>query len=173
MTKFPKLENRRRIYDLLLKNPGLHLSKIAELLNIRISLAEYHLLFLEKHNIIITISETGYRRYYIKGVTIGPKEKRILAVLRQEIPLKIVLFLLKNQNATHKEILERFEIAKSTLSYHLKKLVNRGIINIQMLNNEKTYKVMNENEIMMLLIRFKPYRLLDGFKDIWADLTVD
>ena len=106
-------------------------------------------------------------------IVIGPKEKRILAVLRQEIPLKIVLFLLKNQNATHKEILERFEITKSTLSYHLKKLVNRGIINIQMLNNEKTYNVMNENEIMMLLIRFKPYRLLDGFKDIWADLTVD
>ena len=42
------LDIRRKIYDLILLNPGLHLSKIAEMVNIRVSLAEYHLQFMEK-----------------------------------------------------------------------------------------------------------------------------
>jgi len=50
-----ELETRRKIYELIEKNPGLHLSKIAELLKMRVSLAEYHLLFLEKKDTIETI----------------------------------------------------------------------------------------------------------------------
>ena len=41
----------QQIYTLIQKNPGLHLSKIAEQLNMRISHVEYHLLYLEKNGI--------------------------------------------------------------------------------------------------------------------------
>ena len=173
MDKFLKLETRRKVCDLLSKNPGLHLSKIAEMLNIRISLAEYHLLYMERNNIITAVAEKGYKRYFIESSMIGSKDKRTLAILRQENPLKIVLFLLENPNTIHKEILEKFDISKSTLSYHLKKLVKKGIISIQILSKEKTYKVINEKEIINLLIRFKPYAVLESFKDIWRDLKVE
>jgi len=60
-----ELETRRKIYDLISKNPGLHLSKISELLKMRISLVEYHMRYLEK---IVTVDKkTGFSRYFLKG----------------------------------------------------------------------------------------------------------
>ncbi|HUS99823.1 MAG TPA: helix-turn-helix domain-containing protein [Candidatus Thermoplasmatota archaeon] len=60
------LETRRKIYDIISKNPGLHLSKIADLLSMRISHVEYHVNFLEKHEIITIEKSTGYKRFYLK-----------------------------------------------------------------------------------------------------------
>ena len=75
MNELLEIETRRNIYDLITKNPGLHLSKIAQLLSLRLSLVEYHLRYLEKNNIILGISEEGYKRYYIENVKIGAEEK--------------------------------------------------------------------------------------------------
>lgn len=91
------VQSQQKIYELIQKNPGLHLSKISELMNMRLSLAQYHLLNLEHDNLIISVTEGGYKRYYVKDSTIGTEEKKLLALLRQEIPLKIVLFLLKKK----------------------------------------------------------------------------
>ena len=80
MNELLELETRRKIYDLVSRNPGLHLSKIAEMLSMRVSLAEYHLLYLEKNNVIRVAKEAGYTRYYVEGA-IGTLDKRILSVL--------------------------------------------------------------------------------------------
>jgi len=167
-----ELNTRRKIYDLVTKNPGLHLSRIAELLNMRISLAEYHLIYLEKNQVVIAVRELGYTRYYIKG-EVGTENKRILALLRQEIPLKIVLFLLNNANSQHKNILKNIDVAPSTLSYHLKKLMKNGIVAVQAYGEDRGYSIIDKEEILRLLIQYKPYSLIDGFRDIWVDLTVE
>jgi len=167
-----ELENRRKIFNIILKNPGLHLSKIAEQLSLRISHVEYHLLYLEKNQIITSQKEAGYARYYIKGKT-GIKDKKILAVLRQEVPLKIVLFMLKHPISKHKEILKHFNISKSTLSYHLKKLMKKEIITIYSDGEESGYLIINKREIIDLLIKYKPFDTNESFKAIWEDLTVD
>jgi predicted transcriptional regulator len=167
-----ELEIRRKIYDLIGKNPGLHLSKIAELLDIRKSLIEYHLLYMEKSEVITSTKDTGYTRYYVVG-EIGSREKRFLSVMRQETPLRIVLFLVKNTNARHKEILEQFHIAPSTLSYHLKKLIDNEIIIASLDGEEKRYGLKDEKATVGLLIRYKPYSVFESFKDVWMDLKVD
>ncbi len=163
------LEIRKKIYTLILKNPGLHAKKIAEILSIHGQLADYHLLYLERNELVTTTKEGGYRRYYIKG-KIGRKERRQIAILRQKIPLKIVIFLLKNPKSRHKEILKKFDIAKSTLTYHLKKLVIHEIISEHSDGKDKIYRVENENEIIRLLIRYKPYSRIEGFEETWMDL---
>ena len=58
------LETRHKIYDLILKNPGLHQAKIAQILTMRKSLAEYHLQYLEKSKAIISVKEECYKSYY-------------------------------------------------------------------------------------------------------------
>jgi predicted transcriptional regulator len=166
-----ELETRRKIYDLVAKNPGLHLSRIAELLEMRISLVEYHLIFLEKNQIVILSKESGYARCYVRGA-VGTEDKRIIAVLRQEVPLRIVLYLLKNVISQHKDILEILDVAPSTLSYHLKKLLNHGIISVHTYGEERGYCITNREEILRLLMQYKPYNLIESFKDIWIDLTV-
>ena len=166
-----ELETRRRIFDLVQKNPGLHLSRIAEILGMRTSLVEYHLLYLEKNELILSTKESGYSRYFSKG-SIGVDDKKIIAVLRQDVPLKIVLFLLKSSRSQHKEILENVDVSPSTLSYHLKKLQNNGIISVQTFGEERGYFITDREGILRLLIKYKPYNLIDSFKDIWIDLGV-
>ena len=172
MNDILELETRRKIYNLILENPGLHLSKIAEILKMRISLVEYHLIFLEKNEIITPVRESGYTRFYVFG-EIGIKDKKILSLLRQEIPLRIILFLLKSDSIQHKDILENIDVAPSTLSYHLKKLVKHSIIATQTYGEERGYSIINKQEIIKLLVKYKPYNLIESFKDIWVDLKIE
>lgn len=163
------LEIRRQIYSLIVKNPGIHAREIAQMLSVSGQLTDYHLLCMERQDLITAVKEEGYRRYYCKG-KLGIKERRRIAILRQEIPLKIVLHLLKHPNLKHREVLEYFDISKSTLSYHLKKLVKHEIISEHIIGRAKEYKVINEKEIMELLIRYKPYSRKEALKDAWVDL---
>lgn len=171
MKEFLELEIRRKIYNLIEKNPGLHSRKIAELLSLSGQLTDYHLLYLERRETITSVKEQdeGYRRYYIKG-KLGVSERRRIALLQHEVPLKIVFFLLQHPNSKHSEILEYIGVAKSTLSYHLKKLVKRTIIAEHPSGHDKTYIVANEKEIIDLLMRFKPYSRVESLKDAWVDL---
>ena len=75
------LETRQKIYELILRNPGLHQAKIAQMLSMRKSLAEYHLQYLEKNNAIVSIKKEGYRRYFIKDEDVDNKDKQILSVV--------------------------------------------------------------------------------------------
>jgi len=172
MNESIELETRRKINDIISKNPGLHLSKIAELLNMRISLADYHLSYLEKNEIISSIKEKGFKRYYIKG-KIGSQDKKSLSLLRQESPLKIVLYLLKNPYSLHKDILKSIDVAPSTLTYHLKKLMKYGLIELHEYETKKGFIVVDEKKIIGLIIQYKPYSVIESFTDVWVDLQVD
>ena len=167
-----ELEIRRKIYNLIRKNPGLHLSKIAEMLKMRISHVEYHTLYLEKNQVISVEKAEGYSRYYIKG-KVGLADKKIISILRREIPLKIVLLLLDKKLMQHKELIKNFDIAASTLSYHLDKLVKSGIISYQEINTSRFYSIVERDKIIRLILEYKPYNLFESFKDIWDDLKVD
>jgi len=165
-------EIRRQIYSLISKNPGLHLSKIAKILNARISHVEYHLLYLKKHQLIQEEKGTGYVRYYCKG-EVSTRNKKILTLLQLEIPLIIVLFLIKNENSRHVDILKSLDISRSTLSYHLKKLVKHGYLKVKEADGERRYSVNNKEGIIRLLIQYKPYNLIDNFRDLWSDITLE
>jgi predicted transcriptional regulator len=166
-----ELESRRKIYEIISKNPGVHLSKIADLLQMRISHVEYHVNYLEKHDIITVEKTTGYKRFYVKG-TIGTQDKRYLSVLRQKTLLHIVLFLLKNETVQHKDILENVAVSASTLSYHLNKLVKHNIVEVQRYGENKGYHLKNKDEIITWLIQYKPFDLYEEFTNIWADLYI-
>jgi predicted transcriptional regulator len=165
------LETRRDIYNLIEKNPGLHLSKIADLLSMRTSHVEYHLLFLEKNDLIKSEKEQGYKRFFIKG-QVGVKDKRYFTLLRQKTVLHIILVLLKHQGLKHKELLTEIDVSGSTLSYHLNKLVKHDLLSVRRYGDEKGYYVNNPDEVITFLIKYKPYSVIDGFTDLWKDLNL-
>jgi predicted transcriptional regulator len=171
MKEIPEFEIRKQTYLLVVKQPGLHLSKIAELLEISIPLALYHLRYLEKTELLTSSKEDGYLRYYAKG-EIGTQDKIYLSFFRQEMLLKIVLFLLKNPYSRHKEIVDNFEISRSLLSYYLSKLTKKGIIIVQEEGKEHRYIVVNEEVIIRFLIKYEPYKMLKGLSDTWVDFTM-
>jgi len=165
---------RANISDLISKNPGLHLSKIAEKLNMSAQLAEYHLLYMEKNNIIIGVKEKGgyYRRFYIKGSDIGTRDKKIVALLRQEHLLRIVLIIMKRPTIQHKNLSRLLKIHPSTLTHHLNKLDECDIIDVITYGREKGYVINNKKEIIRIVRRYVIDIISDRFKDTWMDLNL-
>ena len=172
MNEVLHLETRKKIYKILLLNPGLNLSTIAEQLSISVQLADYHLHFLEENGLITTEKEGGYKRYYIQG-KIGSGDKKILSLFYREIPLKIVLFLLKNPHSKPKEIRKKMDISPALLTYYLKKLIRCDVIAERPGDEKKRFVILNEKQVIRLLIRYRPNILLERFKDTWvADIPL-
>ena len=159
------IDTRIKLINLISDNPGLHLNKIARVLDMSEQLAEYHLLYMVKNNIVIGLKDDGghYKRFYIKDGKIGMEEKKKLAILRQKPLLKIIVLLLKFHSLKHKDILENLPIAPSTLSYQLNKLIEKGIIEVVPYGKERGYILKDTNEITWLIDKYKLNESLEDF----------
>lgn len=163
------IEIRRNIYDLISKKPGLNLNEIVKHLQIGHQLAGYHINYLIKNELIVAEAmEEAHRRYYIKG-KVGVIDKKLLPILRQDIPLEIILLLLQQSYLQHKDILAYFQLAPSTLSYYLKKLVKKGVIAVDVVGGIRQYYVVNQKEIIQCIVRYKPSPVYKRVTDTWVD----
>jgi predicted transcriptional regulator len=161
------LDIRKKIHTLIVGNPGLNLSTIAEMLGISVTLADYHLYYLEENGILTIEKEGGYKRYYVKG-SIGVEDKKILSLLQQETPLNIVLFLLNQPRSKPRDIREKLDVSPALLTYYLKKLVKYGIIAETASEQKNEYVVAKDQQVMRLLISYKQNALMQRFKDTWT-----
>lgn len=125
--KLLNLEIRRKIVDYIKDNPGLHLHKIARELNISYHNLRYHLVFLEKHDIIDIKSDNSYSRVYSNG-NIGKMEKELLNIVRQKTPRYILLTLINYVVCSQNDFSEIIDKHPTTIEYHLKKLVDMDIV---------------------------------------------
>lgn len=171
------LETRQLIYNIVIQNPGLHLSKVAEMLEMSVPLADYHLSNMQKEGKITIVKDSkGYfKRYYIAESGIKNKEKQILEILRKKASLKIILFIMKFPNIQHKDIMEHLNMPSSTLSYHLIKLEENDIIETHPHGREKGYTLKDKAEIIRILKKYERHielhLAIDEFKDMWDDLS--
>lgn len=87
------LKIRREIYDLISDYPGLHLRELSRRTDTSFGSLRYHLDFLKRKELVTTKIDSRYTRFYAKE-KVGVNDKKIISVLRQEVPLRIVLLLL-------------------------------------------------------------------------------
>lgn len=167
-----ELETRRDIYDVIKEYPGLHMRAIQRKTDYDLNLVKYHLIKLKDQELITEIEKEGYKRYFPDSsgeIKIDHQDKKKLSLLRNEKPLGIVLFTLKNEEVTHKQLSEEFDMAGSTLSYHLKKLVNNDIL----LKRKRKYRIEEPERISRLLLEYKPPKdVVEGFIDMWKDFSL-
>ncbi|MEM0493618.1 MAG: ArsR family transcriptional regulator [Candidatus Thermoplasmatota archaeon] len=159
------IKTRRMIYDFIAKNPGLHISKIAELLQMSPPLVDYHVYTLSRDGLITVDKDEGYKRCYVSDSILSKDEKKIISALRRETPLRIVMYLLKHQKATYTDLYKNLNIPSNLLSYHLNKLLQLGVIDFA--DEGKGYKVKNRKEITMILRRYHLRSLVERFTDTW------
>ena len=166
-----ELKTRRKVFDCIAKNPGLHKLELQRKLDITYSNLDYHIRILIKRNLINSQTEGGYTRYYAMG-EIGTKDKKILGMLRQKITRKIILFLLLNPKSSHGEIKNHLEVAASTTTFHLKKLMELEVITFKKYGKEKLFYVIDEEAVSDLLISFRRGffdKAVDKFVVTWMD----
>ena len=174
------VQRRRELYEFVRRNPGYHLRELARLQSLTITVAEYHLRFLEKHELISSAMDGEYKRYfprYLVGDRNGipaltDRQKEILGFLRQPIPLEILMFLMEHEAGTHKEILARTTVGPSTLSHHLKKLGTAELI--ARAAGAEGYRVVDPKDIARLMVTYELARpdQVDTFVRLWGEFRL-
>lgn len=166
-----ELENRKRIFEVLRASPGLHFREIQRRTNISIGVLEYHLSYLVDRGLLTLERQGAFARYYPAG-QVGAEKKKMLSALRQEIPRGIILYLLKHPGATHGEVLQNFTISGGTLSYHVKKLVDQGVIKLEKAGRESRMTVLDPDKVADLLILYRRTffdKLVDEFVSMYIE----
>lgn len=157
---------KKRLMRLVEEYPGLHLRELARQADISEALAGYHLDRLVEEDHVESRTEKGFRRFYPAGAPAPTEdEQEMLSMLRRATPLEIVVYLLEEGPSSHREITDQLDLAKSTVSYHLDKLREAGIV-VQ--DDEGLYMLDDPRGIERLLIRWEPPTgLTDQFADLW------
>lgn len=175
-----EVENRTRVFDAVCKYQGLHLREISRTTGLSVNLVDYHLRHLEKRELVFSVQEGQFKRYFPKD-RLGAGErkdifcapdKRLVGLLRQRIPFRIVVLLSKHDMRTHKELVEWLRRSPSTVSHHLEKLVVAGVV--EEIPYGKGYRLANPAHTEMLLSYLVPHpsTLEEGFLEIWKDLHI-
>jgi len=167
-----EIENRKQIFEYIKSHPGNHLREIQRKLNIPLGTLEYHLRYLVEIDLIVEKEDGHYRRYYPQG-TIGSRDKKILSMLNQPIPRKILMYLLLHPNSNFKEIAKNFSESPSTISFHVDKLIKSELIKKEKLGREMLYSVTDEQSVAKMLITYKQSfldSLVESFVETWCEL---
>jgi len=86
---------QKELFHFIRKNPGTHLRELQRRLSVSsMGNLEYHIVTLQKLNLVVEKREGGYKRYYPVHGAVANKE--LLALLRQKIPRRIAIFILES-----------------------------------------------------------------------------
>lgn len=122
------LDNRQRIYNYIKNNPGSHLRRISKVLNIALGDTQYQLNRLENNSNLIRSRRMGlYKTYYTVFIS-GERNEKISAILQQETPRDIILYLIENPGATHNQIANHKGFSGATINWHMSHLIQIGLV---------------------------------------------
>lgn len=148
------------------KFPGAHLRGIERLTELPLGQVLYHLDRLERMGIVASQRDAGFRRYY-PTATVGRAEKKYLAALRHDATRRIALALLERGPAPHKDLQEHLAVAGSTLSFHLQRLLDAGVITRQRSGGSSLYALAEPELARQELILYR-----ESFRDAAVDKYV-
>jgi predicted transcriptional regulator len=161
--------NKVRILNFIKANPGTHLRKIKQDLNLAMGVIQYHLYRLEREQIIVSVRHGLYKRFYAEK-SLRLEDRDILNLLSQETERDIVLYLIKNPLATQKELSEFAKISPSSISWHMKRLSQTGVVTSRRENGAAYYTVTADPaRILTLLQNYHP-RIWEKWAERLADL---
>ena len=170
---------RKALHDFVRAKPGYHLREIARTTNLSITLADYHLRFLEKHELVSSAMDGEYKRFYPRyplgdaaaRPALTDREKVALGFLRQRVPLQAISFLMEREGALHGEILARVPISASTLTHHLKKLLRAGVI---ARDPGLRYRIVDGREVARLMVTYELAGAdqVDAFVRVWGEFRL-
>lgn len=167
------LPARRAIFDHIREVPGAHLRGIERELTMPFGQVLYHLDYLERHGLIVTRKDGGFKRYFVTNL-VGRQEKGYIAAFRHEVPRKVGVLLLLDPGMTHRQLAAHLPVTGSTLSFHLAKMTEAGILARETVAGEHRHHIVDELTAARALVYYREsYRdpLVDRFAEAWITMN--
>jgi DNA-binding MarR family transcriptional regulator len=115
---------RGKIHGYLLANPGDYFSAIGKALGISGGNLAYHLRVLEREGEVVSRMDGVYKRFYPCGAKIESSVENELSSVQRSIYNAID----ETPGIIQREIASLLGVTSATISYHLRKLVSRGMV---------------------------------------------
>jgi predicted transcriptional regulator len=116
---------RKRIFDYIIENPGMHYRGILNGLDLPMGVLTYHLNRLEKAQYIRSRQDGMYRRFYTKG----PKTE--MRFFLSDIQESILSVIKENQGISQSKIAEKIQVSRKVVNYHVNILDQAGLIFVE------------------------------------------
>jgi predicted transcriptional regulator len=143
------------------ENPGIRYRELLRMTGFVNGVLTYHLSALEKSDAIKVDRRSRMTRYY--PLSVSEKESVVLKYVRHEPVKEIMLFILEHSMCTFNEIVEHTKKAPSTVSSHLKRMKEDGIVLVRY----------GEYQLYSLADRDLVYDVLSKYQASLADRIVD
>ena len=172
MENLLELDTRRKIFEYVSASPGAYLREISRSLRLSLGAVEYHLDRLTRGGLLSCRVHRAKKRYFVTS-QVSHQDEVVIASLRQDVPRRIIIHLLGNPGATFRALLSIVPVSKSTLSFHMKRLVEVGVVHEDREGREKRYKVERCENTAKLVERMKGSLMdeaVDSFVDAWTGL---
>jgi DNA-binding transcriptional ArsR family regulator len=160
---------------LIMKNieqtPGIRYRELLRLTGLVNGVLSYHLSALERANVIKVNRESRITRYY--PVNVSDKESAILKFVRHEPIRQILLFILEHDMCTFNEIVDHTGKAPSTVSSHLKRLREAGIVLIRHGEYRQLYRIVENDLIGEVLSKYTASftdKVVDNYTEMLEEL---
>ena len=167
--------NGRRIYEYIVDNPSCHVRKISRELDLAIGDTQYHLKILEKKDLIKSRRVGLFRMYYAVAI-FRERQQSILAVLGQEVPRDIILFLIESPGATQIDIARHENLTPPTINWHMSRLIEIGLVSRRKKGKfVKYYTQGDTDDITNILKIYYPSlwsKLSNRIAEVFLDLSV-
>jgi predicted transcriptional regulator len=145
-------ENKSKILEHIVKSPGVRYRELLRLTGLANGVLSYHLKILEEsRRIKVNRDENRVTRYYPKNIK--TKEFHVIAYIRNNTTRQIIQLLLKQGHSTFKDIVKHTNKVPSTISWHLKRLVNVKIISVSH-NKLHVYKIRNKEKVGKIVAKY-------------------
>lgn len=117
-------DGRRRLAEAVRADPGVHLSAVSDRVALPLSTARYHLRILEHEGLVRGVKLRGKRRYFPPDV----EAETLVASLADEATANVLRSLVDAGPASVSELAERLDRDPSTVSHHLDRLADEGLV---------------------------------------------
>jgi predicted transcriptional regulator len=128
---------RRRIYEYILENPGVHLREIQRRFDVSLSSVTWHLKMLEKAGLIKSTKFRNKLVYFPTGM--NKEDLLLMLTLDNDVAKSIVGYIAKVGEAHLRKIAKDLNLNVETVRYHLKRLERAGVLISREIDNKIVY----------------------------------
>ena len=145
---------RNKIYQTIMKNPGIHLRKLSRKIQIPTTTLNYHLDYLQKRGYLVRKSDANFIRYYV-AQNIGLRDKEMLHIFRQNVTREIIVHLILSKSSTKRKMIAVMKRHPATIDSHLKKLIELKIVERGIIFGKMQYRLTNPEAVCEFLIKHR------------------